>query len=275
MRAAALVLTVLAACGADLHPPAAVPGDYRRIAVIGPSTAANLWAAGQGERVVAVSDLPRIGGQVDPALETLTRLQPDLVLAQGAIPSLERWCGRNQVPLVGFTTDSMAGWRAEMTALGALLAAPEAFAAVVADADRRLAEVAAAAQGRPAVTTLLVVSRRPGEIGGLLAAGGGSFVSELLEVAGGRNVHDAEQRDYFDLAEETLVRLAPECIVEFHPTGVGPDDQPLEIWRAAFPNLPAVRDGRVVSITLPDALMPGPAMPDTAAALAAALHPAR
>ena len=278
-----VTLALLAVCtGSCSEPevaPTAEPGDYRRILVLGPSTTANIWAAGLGDRVAAVSDYctvpgaagrPRVGGQLDPSLERITELQPDLVLVQGEVPLLERWCVRTQTPFRSFRTDSLAGWFAELSALGELLEDPAAFATVAEDAQRKLDALRnSAAYARP--RTLLVASRRPGEIGGLLVAGPSSFLSELLVVAGGSNVLPESTRDYIDLNEEQLLKLQPEYIVEFHPGGLAEGDDPLATWRSVFPRLPAVAAGRVLVITGSDALMPGPSMPDTAAGIAAAL----
>lgn len=76
-----------------------------RIASIAPSTTEILFALGLGDRVVGVDDYsdfppeaaakPRLGGMVDPALESLVATTPDLVLATGiqtetVVPALER-----------------------------------------------------------------------------------------------------------------------------------------------------------------------------------------
>lgn len=290
----AALLLAAASCGRPEAAPEPAPGDYQRIAVIGPSTAANLWAAGQGHRVVAVSDyclvpeaedLPRLGGQLDPALERLAQLEPDLVLVQGEMPSLARWCARSGIPFHSFTTDTVRDWKDEMAYLGALLREREAFAAVKDGLEERLQRVRASAAARAEAerddrapagdvswprTTLLVVSRRPAVIGGLIVAGPPSFLSEMLTVAGGRNVLDGAA-DYVDLSEELLLTLQPECILEFHPGGVADGDAPLPLWREAFPTLPAVREGRVTPIEIADALMPGPHMDRLAQALHVAL----
>jgi len=283
LAALLLAALLLVGCGTPADPPAAAPGDYRRIAVLGPSTAANLFAAGHGARVVGVSDyctvpgaadLPRLGGQLDPSLERLAKLDPDLVLVQGHHPRVASWCARHAVAFHAFTTDSFRpGWLEEMSFLGRLLQDHAAFDAV-ADAVRARLDALVAARGdEPPVPTLLVISRRPGEIGGVMAAGPGTFLSEMLVVAGGRNVLDDDARDYLDLNEETLLRLAPHAVLEFHPGGVATGDEPLPLWRAAFPRLPAVAQGRVAAVTREDALMPGPSMPAAAAAIAAALSP--
>ncbi len=269
------------ACAPAGPPPASEEGQLpRRIAVLGPSTVETLYALGQGGLVVAVSDycveaaaaeLPRLGGQLDPSLERLAAADPDLVLVQGEHPRVADWCRRSGIRFRSFQTDSVAGWVEETGALGQLLGAEEEAAALIEQVGAELARIEAmgAAAGtradgaRPAATrptALLVVSRSPETATSLLVAGSSSFLHELLVLAGGRNLVEANPRDYFDLNEEALAVADPDLILEFHP----PAGDALAAWRRSFPELRAVRAGRVHRLDQDFVLLPGPRMVQTA-----------
>ncbi|MFQ5749070.1 MAG: ABC transporter substrate-binding protein [Planctomycetota bacterium] len=249
--------------------------------VLGPSTVENLFALGLGDRVAGVSDycgapgaegIARLGGQLNPNLESLAALQPDLVLTQGTLPELEGFCRRQGFPLLSLATDTWAGWQAEIGRLGTLFGVEERAGRLVDKARKEMAALAADRDpSRPPTPALLVVGRRAGEAGGLVVAGRASFLSELLAFAGGRNVFADNRRDYFDLAEEALVRAAPEVIFELRPGSSETKAQVLHAWQAGFPALPAVRFGRVVLLTQDFILLPGPRMPAIAALLAEGL----
>jgi iron complex transport system substrate-binding protein len=252
-----------------------------RVVVIGPGTEANLFALGLGTRVVGVSDfctvpeaaaIPRVGGLANPNLERIAALEPDLVLTQGSLPILRDWCGSAGIHFHSFGTDSISGWMEEVRWLGAKFGCNAESEEILLRSSQNFASIAESNSGGPALRVLLIVSRRAEEASGLFAAGPSSFLSELLQRAGGVNVlADAEQA-YVDVNEESLIRLDPEAILEFWPDGA-PAQDPLTVWRRSFPQLSAVRAGRVSLILHPDSLIPGPAMPATARAIAAALAP--
>lgn len=250
--------------------------------VIGPGTEANLFALGLGAHVVGVSDfctvpeaaaLRRVGGLANPNLERVAALQPDLVLVQGDIPLLRDWCQASGVEFQAFGTDSVAGWRDEVRWIGNKFGIIAESSELLERANLALTILESGAVHRDRPRVLLIVSRRPDEASGLLAAGPSSFLSELLFIAGGSNVLAEARMAYVDVNEESLIRLDPEVIVEFWPEGE-PAADPLTLWRRAFPSLSAVREGRIGLIHNPDALIPGPSMPETAGAIAALLAPA-
>jgi iron complex transport system substrate-binding protein len=272
-----LPLLLAAACGPAGDPPApSTDTPPQRIAVIGPSTAENLFHLGAGHLVVGVSDyclepaaadLPRLGGQADPNLERLAVLEPDLVLTQGANPRLEEWCRLSGVRYRAFTTDSVAEWEDEVGELGALLGR-EADAGALVDGVRS----ALAAAGQPALeespTVLLVISRRVGSASGLTVAGASSFLSELLAAAGGSNLLADNPRDYFDLGEELLLTRQPDFVFELLPS----DPDPAATWKRDYPSLRAAQEGRVVAFPQEHVLLPGPRMAAVAQSFAAALR---
>ena len=272
---------MLAACSKSeplptTHDSASIP---QRAVVIGPATAANIFALGAGAQVIAVSDyntlqeatsLPRVGGLFDPNIERITALNPDLVLIQGQAKSLQNYCEARGIEFRSFSTDTLAAWRTEMEWLAHRFHAQGQLPAQLKRMDDGLAALAAQwpADATPP-RVLLVISRRANEASSIGVAGHSSFLNELLVHAGGQNVFPDNDRDYFDLNEESLIRAAPEVILEF---GTNPENA-LAIWQNSFPQVPAVRDGRVKVITQTDAMMPGPSMLNTAQAIAEALLP--
>jgi cobalamin transport system substrate-binding protein len=271
----------LVACGADSTPATAplVGGPVpQRVIVIGPSSAETLVWLGFESSVIGVSDYcsapeladrVKVGGQLDPNLERITSLQPDLVIVQGAHPRLKEWCARSGVAFLSWKTQSIASWHKEVLAYGARFGALDRCEDQLADWDAEYARFAAPNGSALRPRALIVASRDPERIARVLAAGRGSFLGELLEHVGGANFYADHTRDYFDLAEEVLLRVKPEIIFELG--GEQSDPARLELWREAFSQLPAVRDGRVYGLTEDFVFLPGPRMLDTARLLRAKL----
>lgn len=245
--------------------PAKAP---ERVVVIGPSSAETLAWLGLDQAVVGVSDycsapafasLPRVGGQLDPNLERIAALEPDLVVVQGAHPKVEAWCTRSGVRFLSFKTQSVADWREETALYGKWFQVVDLEARLNAW-NQRYDD--AGAQGLTDATRVLIVaSRDPERVARLLVAGRGSYLGELLEHAGGQNLFAEHERDYFDLAEESLLQLQPEVILEL--SGKQPDAERIALWQSAFPELPAAQNGRVYGITEDFVFLPGPRMLET------------
>ena len=272
--AAALLASACAPEGSATAPAGSVAVP-ERVVVLGPSSAETLFALGLGATVVGVSDycvapqaagLPRLGGQLNPDLERIAALDPDLVITQGEFPELERFLRGLGIDYLPLKTDSWASFEAEAAVIGRTFGVEDDAAALVAEIAAELQALRADSRGagRDGIPALLVVGRRPGEAAGLLVAGGASFLNEMLHAAGGRNVFADNDGNYFDLSEEALIKAAPEVIFELRPGEPDTEGVLLEAWRRSFPRLPAVRSGRVHLLRQDYVLLPGPRMPLTA-----------
>jgi iron complex transport system substrate-binding protein len=138
--------------------------------------------------------------------------------------------------------------------------------------DRELAEAAArgtAAHDRPRV--LIVVDRDPGGLGGLVIAGPGSFLDDLVTRAGGQNVVTSGD-GYMRVSPDLVVERAPEVILDaIHTDDV---NRATADWDV-LPSVPAVRDHRVFVFGDRAVVTPGPRLGGVVKRIAEALHPTR
>ena len=199
MRASALALLLLPVLS-SVSPPARSAGasssvrPARRVVALAPNLTEIVFAIGAEKSLVAVSDfsdyppaalsLPRIGG-LDPSAERIASLSPDLVLVsaeggnkKGAATALEA-AGVEVLRVPGASLEEViAGIRLVGARLGAAARAEEVAASLEA---RRRAVAARAPASRPGA--VLLVWPDPPQ-----AAGGGTFLSDVLEPAGARNL---------------------------------------------------------------------------------------
>jgi iron complex transport system substrate-binding protein len=106
----------------------------------------------------------------------------------------------------------------------------------------------------------------------LVAAGAGTLPSQILELAGGRNVVTAGR--YPRIGIESVLTYAPEAIIVTRmdaPDPAGPG-RVLDYWKR-WPSIPAVKNGRVHVIDATNALRAGPRVADAVESLARLLHP--
>lgn len=250
-----------------------------RIISLVPAATEMLFAIGAGPRVVAVSSydheppdvehLPRVGALLDPDLERILGLRPDLVVVYGTQHDLQQQLTRAAIPVFGYKHGGLAEVISTIRALGERTAAVPRANEVATAIERDLADIHARVAGRPRPRTLLVFSREPGTLRNLYASGGVGFLHDMLEVAGAVNVFAGEKRESVQASSETLLAAAPEAVIELHYADGAVD---LSAWHG-LPALPAVRTNRIVVLTGTDLVTAGPRVAAATRRLAKALHP--
>lgn len=254
-----------------------------RVVCFAPNIAETVFALGQGHRVVGVSsfcdyppevrDLPAVGGHIDPDFERIAMLRPDLMLLQGEHGRVAEFANMNSIRIVHVDMDSIAAIDDGIRVIGDALGCPDEATALRARIRRGLDAVSSAVETFPRQRTLLVTSRDG--VDRIYTVGDKSFISELAAIAGGDNVYSHAGETYFEASKETIVASRPEAIIEFYDAAGATETQiagRVAEWKP-LAGVPAVDNGRVLLITDPCGLVPGPRIAKTAALLAEALHP--
>jgi iron complex transport system substrate-binding protein len=253
--------------------PASPPAE--RVVAMNPSLAAMLVAIGARDVLVGVDDysrgsqselagLPAVGGLANPSLERVVALRPDLVVL---VPSFEQRDFRARlrgvgIPLLELDPKSFDEVLAALRALGAAVGRRDAAEARIVAIEQARARVEQAVRGLPRPRALLVLQRDP-----LFVVGRGSFIAEMLESAGAHNLGAELDGPYPRVSLEWLVSRAPEVLLDSSR-----DATPAPDYWARLPSLPAVRSGRVVSLSPGTATLPGPWLDRGLWILARALH---
>lgn len=274
-------VSVLAGCGAPVE--YAVTGGG--VVSCAPNVTETVFALGEGARLVAVSSfcdyppeargLPTVGGILDPDLERITRLAPERIIVQGNNEKVIDLAARRGIPLTAVNMDSIATILDGVNVIGAALGRPDRAEALVAAIRTDLDAVRAAVDGRPRPRVLILTGRQLRDMSNLHTVGGPSFLSELVEAAGGDNIYADARQAYLEASKETVAVRAPEVVLEFH-AGEDLSDEDARQYVADWSrlrSLPAVRDGRVHVITESHAMRPGPRVAQVARLLASLLHP--
>lgn len=285
MRYVMMVLVLgcaMSGCGAPSTPPSQPHG----VISTGPQITETIFALGEGHRVIAVSDfcdfppeaasLPRIGGYMNPDFEKMTMLRPELIIVSGKHLQVTEFAEKSGIPYVNVYMDSLDTIAQGIRTIGNALGVPEKALALETRVRHELEEVRASVEGLPRPKVLIITGRQEHVLDSLATVGGGSFVSELIKLAGGDNLYEDATRPYFEASKETAVVKAPDVIVEFHAGENLTEEEKaryIDDWNQ-LPAIPAVKNRRVYVVTESYALRPGPRIPDVARKLAAMLHPA-
>jgi len=266
------------------HAAAQAPRPPARIVSLVPSATEMLFAMGAGSRVAGVSSfdrfppevqrLPKVGALVDPDVERILSLRPDLVIAYASQGDFLAQLERAHVPVYVYRHGSLPDITAVMRDLGTRIGMPAEAARAAAEVDRGLSEVRAAVAGKPRPRTLLVIGREPQSLRAISVSGGYGFLHDLLDLAGGSNVFADVKRESMMVTTETILARSPEAIVELHYSDrASPSEEAQErkAW-ALLPGVPAVRNGRIHLLYGGALVVPGPRVVLTARAFARALH---
>ncbi len=281
-----MLLLMLPACeqkpASDPPPEPRTPPE--RIVCMAPNIVETLFALGEGDRVVGVASfttwpeeaaaLPDVGALYDPDLERIVALKPDLIIIQQKHEKVETLCAERDIAVMIVDMGRVAGVFEGIRRIGERLDAEDRAEALCAGIQSDLDAVEERVAGLPPVATFLCVDRQPGTLKGLFSVGGESFLSEILAIAGGRNIFADVSRDYFQPSLEALVARGPEAIVELRPAQAQTEEAKAKLiddWRA-LEKLPAVESGRIAVLTEEYIVLPGPRMARIAERLAEVLH---
>jgi iron complex transport system substrate-binding protein len=131
--------------------------------------------------------------------------------------------------------------------------AQAAFDKAIAEAETKATRARAARGKAPRV--LFVVDRRPGSLSGMVAAGPGSYLDDLVTRAGGENVLATAKLRYAQITAEEVITLAPDLILD--AAHVDDATRALTDWDI-LKDVPAVAGKRVFVLADPSFVTPGP-----------------
>ena len=254
--------------------------EIKRLVSLAPSVSESLFALGLGARVVGVTrydDYPekvkqiaKIGGFIDPNVEAIAALRPDLVIA---VPNgqnraaLDRICSL-KIPVFVTYVYGIAEVQESLQALGRVLSVQAKAASLIKKMRADFAVLKDRLQDCPRVKLLMLFGHKP-----LIAAGRGTYAQSLIDIAGGINLAARGQSRYPSLSYETLLAMAPEQIIDAYPGGMNGQTKSSGLDLQALKTVPAVKNHQVHVLQNAAALHPGPRAAEDAKMIAQLIHP--
>ena len=257
-----------------------------RIISLVPAVTEMLYEIGAGGKLVAVSSydtyppavkqLPSVGALLDPNVERILSLKPDLVVVYGSQTDLKTQLARAGIGVFDYRHAGLADVTTTIRSLGARTGDGVKANELAERIERGLSEIRARVQGRPRPRTLLVFGRERLALRGLYASGGIGFLADMLDVAGGTNVFADAKLQAVQASTEQILARRPDVILETRAANsafpTGDRDAELKVWKA-LGAVPAVRNGRVLFLFDDRIVIPGPRVVEGTRVMARALHP--
>lgn len=260
--------------GATIH----LAAPARRVVSLIPSATESLIAIGATAQIVgrtrydtasAIANITSVGGGIDPSIEAIVGLKPDLVIAWATDKraGLREKLSAAGVPTFVMSTEDTTDIFRNIASLGRLTGHDSAASAVATSVRATLDSVRASVAGKPTPSVIYVVFPDPP-----MTAGPRTFIGQLLALVGGRSIFPTSDKNWPNVAMEEIVKRDPDLVIV--PVGEFKSSA-LERFRtlSGWKNLRAVKQGNVVQVSSDLLSRPSPAIAQAVLVLRAAVHP--
>jgi len=274
MRLIVLMLTATSLWGAGAQ----------RIISTAPNITEALFAMGLGPRVVGVTifckfpeeaiKIAKIGTYLNPDVEAILALHPDLVVVQKQTNNLSEQLARLHIPYVEVQSHNLAEVYVGARAIGKAADAADAAEQMIHTMQSHAEAMRAITSGAPKPTVAFIVGHTAGagRLEGLIAGSGTSYFSDLLDMAGGKNIFMDAATPYPRISLEEILSRNPDFILELSGESRPKQEEVVSAWQNRR-SLKAVSSGHVYAIPSSPFLVPGPRAIEAAKMVMKLIHP--
>jgi iron complex transport system substrate-binding protein len=251
----------------------------KRIVTLAPSITEIVYFLGMGERVVGVTKYssyppdaaskPKVGSYVDVNVEQIVSLSPDLVIgtADGNRPAVVEMLEKAGIPVFVVHPRNLRQVIQTIVDIGEVCGVADRARALAGELSARVDSIAAKTAGLERPLVFLQVNPKP-----IMTVNGTTYSSDLIRLAGGRNMADDESIAYPRISLEEVIRRKPDVIVVSSMERGGEFEEIRRQW-LKLDIVPAARNGRVHLVDSDLIDRPSPRVVDGLEILARQIHP--
>ena len=255
----------------------------KRVVSLIPAVTEMIFALGAGDRVVGVSSfdrfppevaaIPKVGALLDPDLERILSLKPELVVLYHTQVDLRRQLERAKVPVYVYGHAGLPDVTSTLRNVGARIGLASRAAALATEIEVGIDAIRKESARQPKPRTLIVFDRENYALRGIYASGGVGFVHDMATAAGADNIFADMKREAVQATTELILARRPEVIVELRgdPIGAVEEKKEIAVWNQ-LASVPAVANHRVHIIADPRTVIPGPRVVEGIGAIAGAIR---
>jgi iron complex transport system substrate-binding protein len=253
-----------------------LPQPAKRIVSLAPANTEIAYAVGAGSKMVAgttyddypaaAKSLPKAGDFSNPSVEKIASFNPDLVLITGGVQApLRAKLTKLGMSVYVIDPTTYAGVMTDIANVGKLAGTSAEAQRVVDTMKKAQADVQAKVGSLAKKSTFVEIYSKP-----LMTAGTGTFISDMVGIAGGTNLGDSAGAGFPNFSSEVLLKDNPDVYIADSGSMSKPGDLST---RPGFSALTAVKDGHVYVIDDNLIARPGPRLADGLQQLAKMIHP--
>jgi len=253
--------------------------EPERIVTLAPSLTEIAYFLGLGDRVVGVTeyssyppeakDKPKVGSYVNLNAERIIDLSPDLVIgtADGNRPGVVGLLDKAGIPVYVVNPRSTRDVIEAIAKIGKICGIADKANELAAGLSARVDRIASKTAGLDRPVVFLQVNPKP-----IMTVNGSTFSSDLIRLAGGRNMADGEPVTYPRISIEEVIRQEPEIIIVSSMERGGEFEKVRQRW-LHLTVVPAAKSGRVYLVDSDLIDRPSPRIVEGLEILARLIHP--
>ncbi|MGB7292729.1 MAG: helical backbone metal receptor [Thermodesulfobacteriota bacterium] len=255
----------------------------QRIVSLSPNVTEIIYGLGAWDKIVGVTmysdfppeakTIPKVGGWVNPNLEAIVNLKPDLVIFMKDQDSIFgdniRKLGLNTLSVD--SNNSIKDIQNSILQLGKILQKEKEAENLAAKIRSKFEEMRSKTSKLSKKRVLFIVGRNPGTLEDIYVIGRDNYINELINLAGGENVVESN-RFALKIAKDAILSFDPEVIIEITYDKTDNRDSTRETW-STLKEISAIKNNEVHIVSSSELLRPSQRIIEGAHILAHILHP--
>jgi iron complex transport system substrate-binding protein len=259
----------------------------QRIITLAPSITETVFALGLEDKVIAVTDycdypaathdLPKVGGFINPNLEAIVGLQPDLVILLTEHQKIVEQLHQLNIPTFAVKNNTLAGIQNSIQQIGERTGQQQQTQQLLNTIQTNIDHIQQKTHGLPQPKVMLAMGHSIGDnqMSSVYIAGKNDFYDDLITLAGGQNVYQDNRLKVPSISAEGILKLNPNIILDIFPEA-DDHDYDLESVKKQWQSLDlvdAVKKNQIHIIEQDYATIPGPRIFLLLEKMAKIIHP--
>jgi iron complex transport system substrate-binding protein len=256
-----------------------IPHSPRKIISLAPSITEILFALGLNEEIVGVTDFcdypkavlsrPRIGGFINPSIEKIVLLKPDLIIGARDGNRMETIQKLNDLGLSVYVVDpkSYDGVVKTIKNIGEIVGRQDESERIVTNMILKKENILKLTRALPKPAVFFQVGYFP-----IITVGRDTLADDLIRSAGGRNISEDESAGYLLYSIETILSKSPDIIIISSMETKNDSWKLFKMW-LNWKAIPAVKRNAIYVIDSNWVDRPAPRVVEGLEALAKMIHP--
>jgi len=233
-----------------------------KIIALSPAIAEIIYAIGADDDIIAVSDFcnyppeakkkQKVGGAINPSYERILVLKPDLVIYQGLMAKIKKFCKNYKIPTYNVQLDNWKTITNSIQEIGNKIGHSESAIKLRNQMAEKWNKIRSHTVKKKPIPVLVCVGRETGPVASCTTIGKNSFINEALTIAGGSNICADVIGAYPTISAEVIAARQPAIIFELRPGQKINEKQIIKEWRILN------KKSKIIILTNNYLMVPGP-----------------